>query len=100
MFFNQYAWELCRIVWDAFLPIFILFQTETQPSSEASRSGNVYQALQAYHKMGVVFDNQGMYEEARWGGTADAYGPGVTVAKKRHLDQLEVIKLGFAGFSW
>lgn len=30
----------------------------------ASRSGNVYQALQAYHKMGIVFDNQGMFAEA------------------------------------
>merc|ERR1719356_665241 len=30
----------------------------------ASRSGNVYQALQAYHKMGIVYDNQGMYKEA------------------------------------
>ncbi|CAK9018770.1 Tetratricopeptide repeat protein 28 (TPR repeat protein 28) (TPR repeat-containing big gene cloned at Keio) [Durusdinium trenchii] len=33
-------------------------------ADSASRSGNVYQALQAYHKMGVVFDNQGMYDEA------------------------------------
>jgi tetratricopeptide (TPR) repeat protein len=30
----------------------------------ASRSGNVYQALQAYHKMGVVLDNHGMFAEA------------------------------------
>lgn len=30
----------------------------------ASRAGNVYQALQAYHKMGVVLDNQGMFAEA------------------------------------
>jgi len=33
-------------------------------ADSASRSGNVYQALQAYHKMGVVYDNQGMYDEA------------------------------------
>lgn len=33
-------------------------------ADSASRSGNVYQALQAYHKMGIVFDNQGMYAEA------------------------------------
>jgi len=33
-------------------------------ADSASRSGNVYQALQAYHKMGVVFDNQAMYPEA------------------------------------
>lgn len=33
-------------------------------ADSASRSGNVYQALQAYHKMGVVYDNQGMYTEA------------------------------------
>eukprot|EP00931_Biecheleriopsis_adriatica_P066586 TRINITY_DN40908_c0_g1_i1.p1 TRINITY_DN40908_c0_g1~~TRINITY_DN40908_c0_g1_i1.p1 ORF type:complete len:465 (+),score=94.15 TRINITY_DN40908_c0_g1_i1:135-1397(+) len=33
-------------------------------ADSASRSGNVYQALQAYHKMGVVYDNQGMYSEA------------------------------------
>jgi len=30
----------------------------------ASRSGNVYQALQAYHKMGIILDNQGLYQEA------------------------------------
>jgi len=30
----------------------------------ASRAGNVYNALQAYHKMGVVHDNQGMFAEA------------------------------------
>mmetsp|Transcript_52028 Transcript_52028/g.96339 ORF Transcript_52028/g.96339 Transcript_52028/m.96339 type:complete len:427 (+) Transcript_52028:87-1367(+) len=30
----------------------------------ASRSGNIYQALQAYHKMGIILDNQGMYQEA------------------------------------
>jgi len=33
-------------------------------ADSASRSGNVYQALQAYHKMGVVLDNQGMLAEA------------------------------------
>jgi len=33
-------------------------------ADSASRSGNIYQALQAYHKMGVVYDNQGMYQEA------------------------------------
>jgi len=33
-------------------------------ADSSSRSGNVYQALQAYHKMGVVLDNQGMYAEA------------------------------------
>jgi len=33
-------------------------------ADSASRSGNVYQALQAYHKMGVVLDNQGMHAEA------------------------------------
>jgi len=33
-------------------------------ADSASRSGNIYQALQAYHKMGIVFDNQGMYAEA------------------------------------
>eukprot|EP00928_Gymnodinium_smaydae_P045820 TRINITY_DN304_c0_g1_i1.p1 TRINITY_DN304_c0_g1~~TRINITY_DN304_c0_g1_i1.p1 ORF type:complete len:430 (+),score=82.25 TRINITY_DN304_c0_g1_i1:129-1418(+) len=33
-------------------------------ADSASRSGNVYQALQAYHKMGVVYDNQGMHAEA------------------------------------
>lgn len=32
-------------------------------ADSASRSGNVYQALQAYHKMGIVFDNQGMFAE-------------------------------------
>lgn len=30
----------------------------------ATRAGNIYQALQAFHKMGVVLDNQGMYAEA------------------------------------
>jgi len=30
----------------------------------ASRSGNVYQALQAYHRMGIVYDNQNMFAEA------------------------------------
>jgi tetratricopeptide (TPR) repeat protein len=33
-------------------------------ADSASRSGNVYQALQAYHKMGIVLDNQGMFAEA------------------------------------
>jgi len=33
-------------------------------ADSASRSGNVYQAMQAYHKMGVVLDNQGMFQEA------------------------------------
>lgn len=33
-------------------------------ADSASRSGNIYQALQAYHRMGVVLDNQGMYKEA------------------------------------
>merc|ERR1711972_531269 len=33
-------------------------------ADSASRSGNIYQALQSYHKMGVVLDNQGMYQEA------------------------------------
>jgi len=33
-------------------------------ADSASRSGNIYQALQTYHKMGVVLDNQGMYKEA------------------------------------
>eukprot|EP00933_Yihiella_yeosuensis_P060475 TRINITY_DN63236_c0_g1_i1.p1 TRINITY_DN63236_c0_g1~~TRINITY_DN63236_c0_g1_i1.p1 ORF type:complete len:430 (+),score=82.44 TRINITY_DN63236_c0_g1_i1:130-1419(+) len=33
-------------------------------ADSASRSGNVYQALQAYHKMGVVLDNQGLHAEA------------------------------------
>mmetsp|Transcript_129437 Transcript_129437/g.360539 ORF Transcript_129437/g.360539 Transcript_129437/m.360539 type:complete len:427 (-) Transcript_129437:99-1379(-) len=33
-------------------------------ADSASRSGNIYQALQAYHKMGVVLDNQGMHTEA------------------------------------
>jgi len=33
-------------------------------ADSSSRSGNVYQALQAYHKMGVVLDNQGMHAEA------------------------------------
>jgi len=33
-------------------------------ADSASRSGNVYQAMQAYHKMGVVLDNEGMYDEA------------------------------------
>lgn len=33
-------------------------------ADSASRSGNVYQALQAYHKMGIVYDNQGMFAEA------------------------------------
>merc|ERR1719253_2131653 len=33
-------------------------------ADSASRSGNAYQALQAYHRMGVVLDNQGMYKEA------------------------------------
>merc|ERR1719446_1570113 len=33
-------------------------------ADSASRSGNVYQALQAYHKMGIIMDNQGMYQEA------------------------------------
>jgi len=33
-------------------------------ADSASRSGNVYQALQAYHRMGVVYDNQEMYAEA------------------------------------
>jgi len=30
----------------------------------ASRSGNLYQAMQAHHRMGVVCDNQGMHSEA------------------------------------
>lgn len=33
-------------------------------ADSASRSGNIYQALQAYHRMGVVLDNQGMHAEA------------------------------------
>merc|ERR1719446_596502 len=33
-------------------------------ADSASRSGNIYQALQAYHKMGIIMDNQGMYQEA------------------------------------
>lgn len=33
-------------------------------ADSSSRSGNVYQALQAYHKMGIVFDNEGMFAEA------------------------------------
>merc|ERR1711972_324149 len=33
-------------------------------ADSASRSGNIYQALQSYHKMGVVLDNQGMFQEA------------------------------------
>jgi|Transcript_28448 tetratricopeptide (TPR) repeat protein len=33
-------------------------------ADSASRSGNIYQALQAYHKMGVILDNQEMYHEA------------------------------------
>jgi len=33
-------------------------------ADSASRSGNIYQALQAYHKMGIILDNQGMYNEA------------------------------------
>jgi len=33
-------------------------------ADSASRSGNIYQALQAYHKMGCHLDNQGMYQEA------------------------------------
>jgi tetratricopeptide (TPR) repeat protein len=33
-------------------------------ADSSSRSGNIYQALQAYHKMGVVYDNQGMWAEA------------------------------------
>jgi len=33
-------------------------------ADSSSRSGNIYQALQAYHKMGIILDNQGMYQEA------------------------------------
>jgi len=33
-------------------------------ADSASRSGNIYQAMQAYHKMGVIYDNQGQYQEA------------------------------------
>lgn len=33
-------------------------------ADSASRSGNVYQALQAYHRMGVVLDNEGKFAEA------------------------------------
>jgi len=33
-------------------------------ADSASRSGNIYQALQAYHKMGIILDNNGMYSEA------------------------------------
>lgn len=33
-------------------------------ADSASRSGNIQQALQAYHKMGVILDNQGMHAEA------------------------------------
>jgi len=33
-------------------------------ADSASRSGNIYQALQAYHKMGIILDNQGMHFEA------------------------------------
>merc|ERR1719324_474048 len=33
-------------------------------ADSASRSGNIYQALQAYHKMGIILDNQGMFQEA------------------------------------
>jgi tetratricopeptide (TPR) repeat protein len=33
-------------------------------ADSASRSGNIYQALQAYHKMGIILDNQEMYHEA------------------------------------
>lgn len=30
----------------------------------SSRSGNIYQAMQAYHSMGRVYDNEGMLQEA------------------------------------
>lgn len=33
-------------------------------ADSGSRSGNIQQALQAYHKMGVILDNQGMHAEA------------------------------------
>jgi tetratricopeptide (TPR) repeat protein len=33
-------------------------------AESASRSGNLYQALQANHKMGVILDNEGIYGEA------------------------------------
>jgi tetratricopeptide (TPR) repeat protein len=33
-------------------------------ADSASRSGNIYQALQAYHKMGVIHDNEGNHHEA------------------------------------
>jgi tetratricopeptide (TPR) repeat protein len=33
-------------------------------ADSASRSGNIYQALQAYHRMGVVLDNEGKFVEA------------------------------------
>jgi len=33
-------------------------------ADSASRSGNIYQALQAYHKMGITLDNEGKYSEA------------------------------------
>merc|ERR1719343_1782222 len=33
-------------------------------ADSASRSGNVYQALQTYYNMGIVLDNQGMFPEA------------------------------------
>merc|ERR1719343_1894481 len=33
-------------------------------ADSASRSGNVYQALQTYYNMGIVLDNQGMHKEA------------------------------------
>jgi tetratricopeptide (TPR) repeat protein len=33
-------------------------------ADSASRSGNIYQALQAYHKMGIILDNNDMHAEA------------------------------------
>jgi len=33
-------------------------------ADSSSRSGNIYQALQCYHKMGIILDNQEMYAEA------------------------------------
>lgn len=41
----------------------ILFDIKLLADS-ASRSGNIYQALQAYHRMGIILDNEGLYQEA------------------------------------
>ena len=48
------SWTSTRVTCDCLLPFVHPLLSQVQPDT----------LLEAYHKMGVVFDNQGMYDEA------------------------------------